>query len=221
MKLEQMKKHKEALAALYLPVYLLWFFILERITPDHLFIVSFPLDKMIPFCEYFIVPYLLWFPYLFGGLLWLYFADRKDGFVKLASTLIVGLTICLTIYTFFPNAQALRVAKYPNNNIFTQIVAMLQGFDTPTNVCPSIHVFSTVAIHIAIVRSVASNRKLWIHVLSLVLAILICLSTVFLKQHSVFDVICAFILNIGMYMLFYVVLPHVRKTTQSNTLQDE
>lgn len=66
MKFSWLKK-KEIWVLFYVPVYLLWFFALEQVTPEHPFIVTNPLDRYIPFCEYFIVPYLLWFPYLIGG----------------------------------------------------------------------------------------------------------------------------------------------------------
>lgn len=197
------KRHREALVFLYFPVYLLWFFVLEQINPENLFFVTNPLDPYIPFCEYFIVPYLLWFPYLFGGLFWFYWRERKSGFMKFAVTLITGLTACLLIYTLFPNAQALRPEAYPHDNIFTSVVKLLQGFDTPTNVCPSIHVFSTMVVHIAVVKSEKLGKKPFIKYGSLVLAVLICLSTVCLKQHSFTDVICAFILNAVLYVLIY------------------
>lgn len=197
------KEHREALVFLYFPVYLLWFFVLEQMNPENLFFVTNPLDRYIPFCEYFIVPYLLWFPYLFGGLFWFYWRERKNGFIKFAVTLIAGLTTCLLVYTVFPNGQALRPAFYPHDNLFTTVVKLLQGFDTPTNVCPSIHVFSTVAVHIAIVKSECLRKKRCVKYGSLILALLICMSTVFLKQHSVTDVICALVLNALLYFLIY------------------
>lgn len=194
------KQHREALTLLYFPIYLLWFFWLEQVNPEHIYIVTNPLDRWIPFCEYFIIPYLLWFPYLFGSIIWLYFADRKKGFLKLTFSLIIGLTICLIIYTFFPNGQALRLESYPNHNFFTRIVAMLQGFDTPTNVCPSIHAFSTVVVHIALQRS-SCHRG--VKMASFVLMVLICLSTVCLKQHSLTDVIWALVLVVPICGIIY------------------
>lgn len=197
------KKLREALVFIYFPVYLLWFFMLEQMNPENIFFVTNPLDRYIPFCEYFIVPYLLWFPYLFGGLSWFFLRERKSGFMKFAVTLIIGLTACLLIYTIFPNAQALRPASYPHDNLFTRVVKLLQDFDTPTNVCPSIHVFSTVALHIAVVKSECLGKKRCIKYGSLILSVFICMSTVFLKQHSVTDVICALVLNAVLYVLIY------------------
>ncbi len=196
------KNHKEVLVFLYFPVYLLWFFALEQMSPENLFVVTNPLDSYIPFCEYFIIPYLLWFPYLFGGILWFYVRERKDGFIELSLSLVIGLTVCLLIYTVFPNAQCLRPENYPDN-LFGELVKMLQGFDTPTNVCPSIHVFSTIAIHVAVMKSQRLKRVRGIQAASFVLACLICVSTVCLKQHSLTDVLCALGLNVLMVLAFY------------------
>ena len=63
-------RNRDNLLLLYVPVYLIWFLVLEQITPERLFVVSNPLDTWIPFCEYFVVPYVLWFPYL---LCWLFY----------------------------------------------------------------------------------------------------------------------------------------------------
>ena len=67
-------------------------------------------------------------------------------------------------------------------------MAALQGFDTPTNVCPSIHVSSTVAVELAVRRSESLGKKGWLKAANFVVTVAICLSTMFLKQHSAVDV---------------------------------
>ncbi len=188
---------------MYFLLYLVWFFLLEQRGTENMYLITNPLDQYIPFCEYFIIPYYLWFVYLYGGALYFYVKDRKGEFVKMIITMEIGLTICLLIYTFFPNWQNLRPEVYPNDNVFTKVVQMLQGFDTPTDVCPSIHVYGTIVLYIAIARRNWGKRK-WIKPVALVFAISVCLSTVFLKQHSVTDVLWALALNAVMYMAVYV-----------------
>ena len=91
----------------------------------------------------------------------------------------------------------------PRDNILTQLVAGLYQTDTPTNIWPSIHVYNSLGAHIAILKCKKLNGKRWIHISSLVLAISIILSTVFLKQHSVFDMLTAFVMALIMYVLTY------------------
>ena len=77
--------------------------------------------------------------------------------------------------------------------------------DTPTNIWPSIHVYNSLGIEFAIARSERLRKHKLIKAGSFILCILIILSTMFLKQHSVFDVGTAIILAVLMYYLVYYV----------------
>ena len=80
---------------------------------------------------------------------------------------------------------------------------MLYSTDTPTNLWPSIHVYNSLAAHFAIVKNKRLTNKKWIRVSSLFLCVSIILSTMFIKQHSVFDVVTAFIMAAVMYGIVY------------------
>ena len=75
--------------------------------------------------------------------------------------------------------------------------------DTPTNVFPSIHVYNSLAVHIALHRSEWFQKHKAFDTASLILCVSICMSTVLLKQHSITDVIGASILMAVMYTLVY------------------
>ena len=47
----------------YFIIYMIWFVWLESRADEPYHVIHFPLDDYIPFCEYFIIPYLLWFAY--------------------------------------------------------------------------------------------------------------------------------------------------------------
>ena len=91
------------------------------------------------------------------------------------------------IYFIYPSAQDLRPEEFLRDNIFTDIIKRLYAFDTNTNVCPSIHVTGAISVSIA-----AWNSKHFKNVPARmafsIITVLICLSTVFLKQHSALDV---------------------------------
>jgi len=92
------------------------------------------------------------------------------------------------------------------SNILIDLVHFLYDKDTPTNVCPSIHVFATIATHICLVKSPHMKELIprqTIKHLSLILSVLICLSTMFLKQHSVIDVICGILLATVLYFVVF------------------
>lgn len=47
--------------AIFGVIYVLWFYLLEHRTNVQYMVVHMNIDDYIPFCEYFVVPYLLWF----------------------------------------------------------------------------------------------------------------------------------------------------------------
>ena len=170
-------------------------------TSYHLVYTS--LDSMIPFCEYFIVPYLLWFVYVAAAVLLFLFTQPKREFYKLTGYLFIGMSVCLAICTVWPNIQILRPAVDPDKNIFCRLVYMIYSADTPTNVFPSIHVFASIGTHTGLCRSTWAKKYPAVKYGSAVMMVLIVLSTMFLKQHSVLDVMAAIILCSGMYSMVY------------------
>lgn len=190
------------LAAGYLLVYLVWFFYLEKTVTRHYTVIHVALDDYIPFCEVFIIPYFLWFGYVAAGVIYLMLTDKEDYF-RACAFLFTGMTIFLLISTLWPNGQHLRPFTMPRDNIFTQMVSALYRSDTPTNLWPSIHVYNSLGIHIALTKCKALSGKKALQSCSFILAASIILSTMFLKQHSVFDVVTAFLMAFIMYGLVY------------------
>lgn len=201
-------KYKHALLALYFPFYMLWFVTLEKRTDVKFTNIHCIVDDWIPFCEFFIIPYLLWFLYVLCTLVFLFFQlNHLDNFYHTVIVLISGMTICLAIYTIFPNAQNMRPTTFTKDNIFIQIITILYRTDTDTNVLPSIHVYNSLAIHGSVCRIADLYDKKWLCYTSLILCVAICLSTMFLKQHSFLDVVTA-------VLLYFLVDTIVRKVTK-------
>lgn len=159
-------------------------------------------DDYIPFCEIFVVPYLLWFAYVAVVIMYFFFRD-KDDYFKTCAFLFTGMTIFLLVSTLWPNGHHLRPYVMPRDNIFTRLVAALYQADTPTNLWPSIHVYNSLGCHIAVMRSQRLRNYRGIRIGSFILCVSIVMSTVFIKQHSLFDVMTAFILAAVMYVLVY------------------
>ena len=119
--------------------------------------------------------------------------------------LFSGMTIFLIICTIWHNGLDLRQDISYNNNLCAKLVKMLYKTDTSTNVFPSLHVFNTLGCLVALYRSKGMKDKTWIKVIATIIGILIILSTMFLKQHSVWDVIGAFALAAILYPIVYVI----------------
>lgn len=197
-----LKKYGHAWTLLYILIYMPWFMYLEKNVVTYTSMHT-ALDDKIPFCEYFIVPYLLWFIFIPAVFIFLFFTSKEE-YYRLSAFLFIGMTICLTICTIWPNGQELRQNFQVDKNVFTQIVALIYQTDTNTNVFPSIHVFNSVGACIAVCKSERLYNKKMIKAATIILTVLICLSTVFLKQHSVLDVIGGLVLASIMYTFVYV-----------------
>ncbi len=160
------------------------------------------LDDLIPFCEYFVIPYIYWFFYLIGFLVFAFFFDA-ESFRRSMRFITVTYLFAILVYIVFPNGQDLRPATFERDNIFTQIIAGLYQTDTNTNVCPSIHVIGSFAIMLTAWHSKYFNTRLW-RIINLVLAVLISISTVFLKQHSIIDVVAAIpVCALGYFVAYF------------------
>ena len=84
----------------------------------------------------------------------------------------------------------LRPEVFPRDNALTRFIAGFYVFDTNTNVCPSLHVIGSLAAFFAFWYAPVFSAKKW-RIASAIAAFLICISTVFMKQHSVLDVLAA------------------------------
>ncbi len=160
------------------------------------------IDDAIPFVEYFIIPYLLWFAYIAITVMY-FFLKNKNEFYRLCAFLFVGMTVFLIISTVYPNGHYLRPTVFERENIFTDLVRLLYRADTPTNLFPSIHVYNSIGVNIAIWHSEEFKKSKSIRYGSAVLMVSIILSTMFLKQHSVFDVITGIVFSVFMYTFVY------------------
>lgn len=194
---------------LYFLIYLPWFTWLEKTvgyTPEY--IIHMKIDDYIPFNEYFIIPYMLWFGFVAFWVIYFFFQDVKE-FYKLTCFLFIGMTMFLIVCTLFPNGQQLRPTEFTRDNLFIDMVKHLYAIDTPTNVAPSIHVYNSACIYLAVRKSaylkthLNSRLRYATYIITGILTFLIILSTMLLKQHSAFDVITALLMCGVVYRFIY------------------
>ena len=190
-----------ALAIIYVIFYLIWFFIIEHTNTTDYRIIHMAMDDKIPFIEIFVIPYFMWFAYIGAVVIFLIFKD-KDEFFRAGLFLATGMTVFLIISTLWPNGHHLRPTVMPRDNFFTHLIAGLYKTDTATNLWPSIHVYNSIGAHLAVRNCKQFKNKFGVKLASFILCILIILSTMFIKQHSVFDVLT----GIGMAAFMYIIV---------------
>lgn len=194
---------KHLLLLLYFIVYLVWFAYCERTVTTRFHVIHVALDDYIPFCEFFVVPYFLWFLYVAWGVIYTALHEKKD-YYRLCAFLFTGMTLFLIISTLYPNGHHLRPYYFERNNIFCQMCRALYATDTATNLFPSIHVYNSIGVHAFVMNCEAFKKRKGVRIASFILCVSIILATVFIKQHSLFDVATAFVCAYVMYYLVYV-----------------
>ena len=169
--------------------YFALYFLTENLIPaEKCRPVHCALDDIIPFCEYFVIPYVLWYALIVFSLGY-FLLYNIEAFKKLQSYIIITQICAMAIYILIPNRQDLRPEFFPRDNFCTDIIALLYAFDTSTGVCPSLH--CAYSIGIASVWLKEKDEKLWLRVFITIFCAVICVSTMFIKQHSFVDFIAA------------------------------
>ena len=197
------ERYKHAIPLMvYAVIYCVWFAWLEKKVINPPFIIHMKIDDRIPFLEVFVIPYFLWFAYVSAAVLYCFFKNKQD-YYRMCALLFTGMTISLVICTFYKNGTDMRPVVDPGKNVFAWLVSRLHAADTSTNIFPSVHVFNSIVVHIAVARSSCFKDRPWVTRLSFILALSVCLSTVFLKQHSVVDGIGSMIMCYALYPVVY------------------
>ena len=182
-------------------VYFILYFLTENlIPPERCHVVHCALDDAIPFLEGFAIPYCFWYLLIAISLLWFLLYDVK-GFRGLQIFIIITQLAAMLVYIVWPSIQDLRPTEFPRDNFLTRVMAFIYSFDTPTGVCPSLHVAYSIGIASVWLRQ-KEVRPVWRGLIALLCA-LISISTAFVKQHSVLDILAALPLGLVAEALVY------------------
>ncbi|MBQ9593615.1 MAG: phosphatidic acid phosphatase [Lachnospiraceae bacterium] len=199
-------QYRYMLLVLWWPLYGLAFGYVERGYPvEEYTVIHCALDEQIPFLEGFFIPYMLWFLLVSLPLIYGFFFDTRAA-VRMMYYIMFTYTLTIVIYLIWPTMQDLRPVVIPRDNLLTRFALRFYAYDTNTNVCPSIHVLGAFAgMHGCMEMGKWKNpvvKKCW-DIGFAVLAVVITVSTVFVKQHSVIDVVAALPLCMMARQLFY------------------
>ena len=170
-------------------VYLALYFVTENLIPERqCHVIHCALDDMIPFNEGFLVFYCFWYVLLVLSLLYFFLYDI-DSFRKLQIFIMITQAVAMIVYILYPSIQLGRPAVMPRDNFLCDVMAFIYAFDTPTGVCPSLHVAYSMGIASVWCKYRKASRG-W-KTFVVISTILISISVVFVKQHSAVDIIAA------------------------------
>ncbi len=174
--------------------YMVCFSLLER-SPRPVHLVQCSLDAYIPFASSAVVPYIGWFLWVPAVLLYMVWTDR-DRFWQGFGAMVGGIVFTLLLYAVWPTGLNLRHTVM-GTDLCSNLVRLIYCVDTPTNVCPSLHVFITMVLLLTLWDKLGT----WGRWCNGTIAFAICCSTVLLDQHSVVDVVMGFALAVLMWSI--------------------
>lgn len=179
---------------------------------ENINIIKINVDNFIPFNKYFVIPYISWYGYIFFFLLLLCIFDYEKYF-KLLVTLNVGMLICYAIYYFYPTY--VERPEINDHDLLSRLVIWVYNRDNPYNCMPSIHTLNSMLV-LLFVNDSKNINKIW-KVTATVIAIMIILSTMFMKQHYIIDVIVAITLALALFNFTNYVWKKARSRRNINT----
>lgn len=162
--------------------------------PHYAVDISTSIDQSIPFLSIFIIPYILWYAYIFCYLIYFCFKDTKI-YLKTLILIVIAELICFSIYFFFQTTVPRPTLV--GDNFLYNLVDWIYTKDKPVNCFPSIHVLTTFIIMLASlhIKNKHLANTLCIHIAGT----LIIISTLFVKQHVIFDLIGSMFLVTFLY----------------------
>lgn len=198
----KIQDYKHAWVFLYYVVFMIWYFGLQNINKPICIDMYTKIDQMIPFISLFIYPYIYWYLFV-GGTLFYFFLTNKRDFYRCCAFIFGGMTICLIIYTIFPTSFNHRPHIITGDTLSVYLTQFIYSIDKSQNVLPSIHVFNSIGCMIALLKSKKLKNKQWVKYIAVISMIVISMSTVFVKQHSILDGVAAVTLSFVLYYFIY------------------
>lgn len=186
--------------------YILAFIYVENNLPDDYVLIHTAIDDMIPFFEGFIILYYYWFLYM-AVTIYFIVNSGKENFLRTAILMMIGMTLFVIVSIVYPNGHDLRPSEFARDNFFVKLTKFIYSTDPPRNILPSIHVFNSIGCHIGFVHAIRKMEKIKhervMYIFSLLSCVLICVSTLFVKQHSIIDVGSAMLLSVILYFICF------------------
>lgn len=170
-------------------VYFVFYFLTENLIPvESCHLIHSRLDELIPFNEFFFIPYCFWYLLIVISLGYFALYDIPN-FRNLQIFIIITQVVAMTVYILYPSYQDLRPTEFVRDNFFTHLATLIYRADTPTGVCPSLHVAYSLGIGSCWLKEKQAG-KVW-KAFVVFSVIVISLSTAVVKQHSVIDIAAA------------------------------
>ncbi|MBQ8292476.1 MAG: phosphatase PAP2 family protein [Bacilli bacterium] len=175
------------------------------------------IDNNIPFINWFIIIYIACYPWWYVGPLLVLRYNRKRYYEYLTSAAI-GYIIAGIIYIVLPTEIQRPIIE--NDSFLNMVVNFIYKMDTPANnLFPSLHCFISWNCYLCIrgEKEVPTYYKIGY----LIFAVLVCASTVLVKQHFFIDIIAGVVLaELTYYIAKKIKLPNKLINIEKNKIKE-
>ncbi len=158
--------------------------------------LSSKIDTWIPYVSFFIIIYVLAYIQWIVGYI-VISKESKQSCYQFMSAEIISKLICLLFFVFLPTTMVRATGL--SNGLLDRITKIVYLFDDPVNLFPSIHCLESYLCFrgALFLKSVSKGYKYF----TLIFAILVFLSVVFVKQHVFIDIIGGIIVGeVGLWL---------------------
>lgn len=152
--------------------------------------MSLPLDGRIPFVPQWVTVYFLAFASWLVSAVWILSESKLHGY-RFTCGYLLALLISAVIFLACPATMARP--ELEGSGFFMDWMRFLYRVDSPTNLCPSLHVLISYFCW----RGAIGCQKIprWYQWFNFAFLILVCCSTLLVKQHVVVDIPAAVIVG--------------------------
>lgn len=138
----------------------------------------------------------------------------KENFKKFAIGQSIAYFIGFVVYIFLPtymDRASEGIIEYATNgnHWLLKTIYSFDGGNYAFNLCPSYHCLTSVYSFLAVYK--LDGVSLWYKVYSCIVAVLICLATLFIKQHYFLDLVFGVTIAIVVYFVVEMVFYHIHK----------
>ncbi len=154
--------------------------------------LSTPLDEMIPVSPAWVTVYFLSFLSWVVTVLWILSESKRHAY-RLCGVYTIIMIASLVCFLAYP--VTIERPEITGSGLFNDWMRFLYRVDSPTNLCPSLH----VVISYICWRGTMDCEKIpkWYRWFNLFFLILVCFSILFVKQHFIADIFVAVIITEG------------------------
>ena len=151
--------------------------------------VKRPVDDKIPFLPWTVLPYCFWFP-LIAFYPFVVFRTDPYSYCSYLMTMVMEIVLSVVCYLIYPTSFQRPVPPAGFWGNFMKFI--YRGSYRGLNCAPSLHCSSCFLVIYASFTCMGMN--LWIRIFTILIAVMIVLSTLTTKQHTLIDVLTAVLL---------------------------